>query len=144
MTEGRLDEYISNFQDLAMCAGMDLSAPNTMNMFAKGLQESLAVDCIRHNNPESFPQWVQSAQQNHRTWLQIQSLKGPSSFQKPRPGTNPFTWRRNNGQTPRQRPQHDPDAMDVDVIQKAITKDDKTKYCSEGRCFNCRRQGHLS
>ena len=30
MTEGRLDEYVSNFQDLAACAGMDLSAPNTM------------------------------------------------------------------------------------------------------------------
>ena len=34
--------------------------------------------------------------------------------------------------------------MDVDIIQKVITEDDKTKYCSEGRCFNCRRQGHLS
>ena len=144
MTEGRLDEYISNFQDLAMRAGMDLSAPNTMNTFAKGLQGSLAVDCIRHDNPESFPQWVQSAQQNHRTWLRIQSLKGPSPFQKPRPGTNPFTWRRNNGQTPRQQLQRDPDAMDIDVIRKAVTEDDKTKYRSEGRCFNCGRQGHLS
>ena len=35
MTEGHLDEYISNFQDLTTCAGMDLSAPNTMNTFAK-------------------------------------------------------------------------------------------------------------
>ena len=100
MTEGCLDEYISNFQDLAMCAGMDLSAPNTMNTFAKGLQKSLAIDCIRHDNPEGFPQWVQSTQQNHCTWLRIQSLKGPSPFQKPCPGTNPFTWRQNNGQTP--------------------------------------------
>ena len=144
MTEGRLNEYISNFQDLAMRAGMDLSAPNTMNMFAKGLQGSLTVDCIQHDNPESFPQWVQSAQQNHRTWLRIQSLKGPSPFQKSRPSTNPFTWRRNNGQTPRQQPQHNPDAMDVNVIQKAVTEDDKTKYRNEGCCFNCRRQGHLS
>ena len=34
--------------------------------------------------------------------------------------------------------------MDVDVIRKAVTEDDKTKYRSEGRCFNCGRQGHLS
>ena len=34
--------------------------------------------------------------------------------------------------------------MDVDVIRKAVTKDNKTKYRNEGRCFNCRRQGHLS
>ena len=98
MTKGHLDEYISNFQDLVARAGMDLSAPNTMNMFAKGLQGSLAVNCIRHDNPENFPQWVQSVQQNHHTWLKIQSLKGPSVFQKPHTGTNPFTWRRNNGQ----------------------------------------------
>ena len=144
MTKGRLNEYISNFQDLAMRAGMDLSAPNTMNTFTKGLQGSLAVDCIRHDNPESFPQWVQSAQQNHRTWLRIQSLKGPSPFQKSRPGTNPFTWRRNNGQASRLHQQRDPDAMDVDVIRKAVTEDNKTKYRNKGRCFNCGRQGHLS
>ena len=83
MTEGRLDEYISNFQDLTARAGMDLSAPNTMNTFAKGLQGSLAIDCIHHDNPKIFPQWVQSTQQNHCTWLKIQSLKGPSVFQKP-------------------------------------------------------------
>ena len=142
MTEGRLDEYVSNFQDLAARAGMDLSAPNTMNTFAKGLQGSLAVDCIRHDNPENFPQWVQSAQQNHRTWLKIQSLKGPSNFQKPRAGTNPFTWRRNNNQNgPKPR---DPDAMDVDVIRKATTEAEKDKCRKEGRCFNCGRQGHLS
>ena len=57
---------------------------------------------------------------------------------------NPFTWWRNNGQTPRQQPQHNPDAMDVDVIWKVITEDNKMKYCSKGHCFNCRRQGHLS
>ena len=144
MTKGRLDEYISNFQDLAACAGMDLSAPNMMNTFAKGLQGSLAVDCICHDNPENFPQWVQSAQQNHRTWLKIQSLKGPSVFQKPRSGTNPFTWRRNNGQGGTQAKQRDPDAMDIDVIRKATTEAEKDKCRKEGRCFNCGRQGHLS
>ena len=144
MTEGRLDEYISNFQDLTARAGMDLSAPNTMNTFAKGLQGSLAVDCIRHDNPENFPQWVQSTQQNHRTWLKIQSLKGPSVFQKPRMGTNPFTWRRNNSQGGIQTKPHDPDAMDVDIIQKATTEAEKDKCHKEGRCFNCGRQGHLS
>ena len=144
MTEGRLNEYISNFQDLATCAGMDLSAPNTMNTFAKGLQGSLAVDCIRHDNPENFPQWVQSAQQNHCTWLKIQSLKGPSVFQKPRTGTNLFTWRRNNGQTGTQTKQQDPDAMDVDIIRKATTEAEKDKCRKEGCCFNCGGQGHLS
>ena len=144
MTEGCLDEYVSNFQDLAARMRMDLSAPNTMNTCAKGLQGSLTVDCIRHNNPENFPQWVQSAQQNHRTWLKIQSLKGPSVFQKPCTRTNPFTWRHNNGQSGTQTKQHDPNAMDVNVIRKATTEAEKDKCRKEGRCFNCGRQGHLS
>ena len=148
MKEGRLDEYISTFQDLATCAGMDLSAPNTMNTFAKGLQGSLAVDCIKQDNPENFPQWVQSAQQNHRSWLKIQSLKNSSPFQQMRAGTNPFTWRRNNnnrGGQPQQRiVERDPNAMEVDAIRKAVTEADKERYRTEGRCFNCGRRGHLS
>ena len=34
--------------------------------------------------------------------------------------------------------------MDVDAIRKATTDMEKEKYRSEGRCFNCGRQGHLS
>ena len=34
--------------------------------------------------------------------------------------------------------------MDVDIIHKATTEANKVKYCTEGCCFNCDRQGHLS
>ncbi|KAH9013329.1 hypothetical protein EDB84DRAFT_1533142 [Lactarius hengduanensis] len=34
--------------------------------------------------------------------------------------------------------------MDIDTIRKATTEDEKLKYRSEGRCFNCGKQGHLS
>ena len=34
--------------------------------------------------------------------------------------------------------------MDVDTIRKAMTDAEREKYRSEGRCFNCGRQGHLS
>ncbi len=38
----------------------------------------------------------------------------------------------------------DPNAMDVDVIKKAIMETEKEKYCTEGRCFSCGQQGHIS
>ncbi len=34
--------------------------------------------------------------------------------------------------------------MDVDTIRKATTEDEKQKYRTEGRCYNCGKQGHLS
>lgn len=151
MKEGRLDEYIADFQDLVNRAGMELNEPSTMRLFAQGLQGTLAQTCIYQDSPENFPQWVQSAQQNHRNWLKVQALKDYSPFQTRRPGSNPLTWRRNdgnrdnsNGRFQQRPPRRDPDAMDVDVIRKATTEEEKLRYRTEGRCYGCGRQGHLS
>ncbi len=34
--------------------------------------------------------------------------------------------------------------MDINAIWKATTKDEKQKYQTEGHCYNCSKQGHLS
>ena len=143
MKDGRLDEYVAIFQDLVTRAGLDQNSPNTLRTFAQGLQGTLATTCIMQDSPENFPQWVQSAQQQHRNWLKCQALKEYSPFQNQRRGTNPFTWKRNNNPQNHQT-QCDPNAMDIDTIRKATTNAEREKYRSEGRCFNCGRQGHLS
>ena len=106
MKDGRLDEYVATFQDLVTRAGLDQNSPNTLQTFAQGLQGTLATTCIMQDSPENFPQWVQSAQQQHRNWLKCQALKEYSPFQNQHRGTNPFTWkwtittRRNTIRTP--------------------------------------------
>ena len=120
---------------------MDLNGPSTLRTFAQGLQGNLATTCIYQDSPENFPQWVQSAQTHHKNWLKVQSLKMSSPFQTARPGTNPFTWRRN---VPRSQAARDPNGMDVDAVRKATSEADKETYRKEGRCFNCGKQGHLS
>jgi hypothetical protein len=144
MKDGKLDEYVAEFQDLATRAGMDLNGPSTLHTFAQGLQGTLASMCIYQDSPENFPQWVQSAQTNHRNWLKVQSLRDTTPFQPRRPGTNPLTWRRNDNNQRQSRPSRDPNAMDVDVIRKATTEAEKETYRREGRCYNCGKQGHLS
>ena len=157
MKEGRLDDYITKFQDLATCTGLELNGPGTLRMFAQGLPGLLASKCIGHDSPDNFPQWVQSSQRHHKNWLQIQSLKEHSPFQQPKqqPGQSPFMnwWNRNNTQVQQHNsqtiqqyctPRTDPDAMDVDAIRKATTDTEKECYCHEGRCFGCGNQGHLS
>jgi len=50
------------------------------------------------------------------------------------------------------KPQRDPDAMEVDVAKtegkqkfqgKCLTKEERKKYFEEGRCFWCGKQGHI-
>jgi len=154
MREGRLDEYIAAFQSLANHAGIDLNDPTAMTMFAQGLQGNLAETCVMQDGPENFPQWMQAAQRNHRNWLKMQSIRNTNPFRNaPQPplrrsGANPFVWRRNNngnpGSTVVPPKPRDPNAMDVDVIRKATTETEKEKYRSEGRCFACGKQGHIS
>ena len=36
----------------------------------------------------------------------------------------------------------DPDAMDVDQVQ--LSKNQRTEYLKEGKCFNCGRKRHIS
>ena len=36
----------------------------------------------------------------------------------------------------------DPDVMDVDQVQ--LSKNQRTEYLKEGKCFNCGRKGHIS
>jgi len=149
MREGRLDDYIEVFQDLAIRAGLDLNDPTAMTMFAHGLQGTLAETCVMQDGPENFLQWAQATQKHHRNWLKLQAIKstspfrGNAPFQPRRPGTNPLTWRRtdNGGNAPKPR---DPNPMDVDAIRKVTTEAEKEKYRAEGRCFACGRQGHIS
>jgi hypothetical protein len=34
--------------------------------------------------------------------------------------------------------------MDVDVVRRAVTEEQKKKFCQEGRCFECQKQGHMA
>lgn len=144
MKGGRLNEYIADFQDLANRAGMELNDPSTMRLFAQGLQGTLAQTCIYQDSPENFPQWVQSAQQNHRNWLKVQALKEHSPFQTRQSGSNPLTWRCNNNSNSNGHFQPRPPRRDPDTVRKATTEEEKLKYRTEGRCYRCGQQGHLS
>jgi len=66
MTSGNIDEYISEIQMLEHMAHMDLNNPAALRLFARGLPNSLADTCINLDGPESFKQWRNSAQRQHR------------------------------------------------------------------------------
>jgi len=151
MTQGNIDEYISEFQMLGHQAHMDLDDPAALRLFARGLPNGLADSCIDLDSPESFEQWRNSAQRQHRAWLKKQALHRnydrPPQPRPPPPKWNGL-WRPRNPGTgaapPRPRlPPRDPYAMDTSA-GKATTEEQKKKHREEGRCYECSKQGHLA
>ena len=53
--------------------------------------------------------------------------------------------RRSKNLNPARKQERDPDAMDIDVIRRGKpTPEEIKKLRAEGRCFWCRKQGHVS
>jgi len=57
-----VDEYITMFEVLARRANMKLDDPANLRMFAQGLHRGLAERCIDIESPDTFAQWMHTAQ----------------------------------------------------------------------------------
>lgn len=165
MTEGRVDEYIAEFERLARRIGIDLDDPTNLRTFARGLPQKWANACIEKDCPESFEQWSKAAQRQQQIWLKIQALDSDyGTVQANTGGQNQsrrrgqFFWTRtgshnqNQGRSnsspnparPRLPPRND-DAIDTSAtIRKASTEREKEEYRKSGRCFACGKQGHIA
>jgi len=132
MISGNINEYISEFQMLGHQASMDLDEVTALRLFARGLPEKLADACIDLDGPESFEQWRNSAQRQHRAWLKKQAIhRDYSKPAIPKPQIPPQgrwqglgnNWRNRGPQAPRpQLSRRDPNAMDTSA-GKATTEE---------------------
>jgi len=163
MKEGKIDEYVTAFERLTHCAGVDLDDPSNLQTFAQGLPGPLVKTVIQQDDPQNYVQWHKAAQRHQRSYLKIQSYKGTYGNAQPlNQGGQPphnvpfgnFYWHRPNnsqgGQENHQQPacQRLPpcndDAMDTSAaMQKATTDKEKEEYRKTGQCFECGKQGHL-
>ncbi len=75
MKEGNIDQYIADFQLLAMDVNVDLDEPTILQLFYFGLPTGLAEKCIFNNLPNNFNSWAKAAQKNQHGWLLLQMLK---------------------------------------------------------------------
>ena len=135
MKEGNIDQYIADFQLLAMDANVDLDEPTVLQLFYFGLPTGLAEKCIFNDSPNDFDSWAKAAQKNQRGWLLLQTLKRKVGNNLPPQRTSQnqgksFPWTRGKrGQAnPRCAPPFNPNTMDVDTIRKATTEAEKQKH----------------
>ncbi len=136
MTKDNLDNFISQFQNLANKAGYDLDQRVTLDLFQNGLPNNLVWNCVKFDHPYDWNTWTNSAHQQHEEYIQLSNrLKGNKVM-----GGTCEQW--TNALTRRQ----DPNAMDIGRTraQATMTEDEKTKQIKEGKCFRCDQKGHIS
>ncbi len=75
MKEGNINQYIVDFQLLAMDANVDLNKPMVLQLLYFSLLTGLAEKCIFIDSPNDFDSWAKAAQKNQRGWILHQMLK---------------------------------------------------------------------
>jgi len=130
MTKDNLDDFISQFQNLANKAGYDLDQRVTLDLFQNGLPNNLVWNCVKFDHPYDWNcvkfdhpydwnMWTNSACQQHKEYIQLSNrLKGNKVM-----GGTCEQW--TNTLTRRQ----DPNAMDIGQTRAraTMTEDEKTK-----------------
>ena len=113
-------------------------------MFIDGLPASLAINVAKFNNPNNFNDWKQGAVEHHTKYMWIKS----KFHNKGRGNVHPT-----QDQWKKAFTKKGDDAMDTTPgrvkahatnTRPPLNDDEREKLRKEGRCFRCRKQGHLS
>ena len=146
MEKGKLDMYIAKFERLARLAGYNLQDQMVLDQFGSGLNLGLYASIISNTDPHTWLDWTRAAMKYQQKYLLIRSALGLKSG-----NTNSKTCKK--PQTPEQwkaawnKRSNDPDAMDTTLGHARARKIDakeRTELMIAGKCFTCKKQGHLS
>jgi hypothetical protein len=144
MEHGDLDGYVSKFEQLARLAGYDLNSSLVLDWFGSKLILGLYATIVNGpDEPVTWTDWVRAAQKYQQKYLLVQANLGDRRSKDPAKGQRNRSkeqWQ----QALRPKPK-DPNAMEIDCVKaRQITTDERTELMKAGKCFTCRKQGHLS
>jgi hypothetical protein len=95
------------------------------------------------DEPVTWTDWVRAAQKYQQKYLLVQANLGDRRSKDPVKGQKNRSkeqWQ----QALRPKPK-DPNAMEIDRVRaRQITMDERADLMKAGKCFTCRKQGHLS
>jgi hypothetical protein len=144
MERGDLDGYVSKFERLARLAGYDLNSSLVLDRFGSKLIPGLYAAIVNGpDEPVTWTDWVRAAQKYQQKYLLVQANLGDRRSKDPAKGQKNRSkeqWQ----QALRPKPR-DPNAMEIDRVRaRQITTDERAELMKAGKCFTCRKQGHLS
>ena len=147
MEGGDLDTYIAKFERLARITSYDLQNQMVLDLFGSSLTSGLYIAIINGpDEPRNWTEWTRAAQRYQQKYLLICSSLGMRNPKDSKPCKKPQTpeqWRV-AWKKPAKR---DPDAMDTTLGHtraRKINADKRTELMKAGKCFTCKKQGHLS
>ena len=143
MKGGDIDAYNSRFKQLVQNGEYGLNDERTMEQYVEGLPIGLQEAIITNKQTDflfTWQHWMEAAVQQQKIWMRKQGLR--NLFQNKGQGKHPTKQQWQKGFA------KDPNAMDTSGrcthVYAALTEDKHAKLQKEGRCFRCKRQGHLS
>ena len=114
-------------------------------LFKKGLTNGLHRAVLERMNPHptTLHRWFEAVRRQYELWAEIKaSLRG--GFQKPNP-VELQKWKNILGKKHPWAGIKKEDRMDLNATQiDALTTEEKTCLQKEGRCFHCKKMGHIS
>jgi hypothetical protein len=148
MKPGALDDYVSAFEHCHQKAEWGTDDAGTIMLFKKGLTKGLHCTVLEktYPHPTTLRGWIEAARHQYELWAEIKASMG-GDFGRPQISADEVSrWsttlgtKRHPWQGTRRK-----ERMDLDVVEvNALTTDEKTKLQKEGRCFLCKRLGHIS
>ena len=139
-----LDDYISTFKRLAHLGGYNLTDKAVIDMFIDGLPTSLAINVAKFNNPRSFNDWKRGAVEHHTTYMWIKLKFHNKGWSKACPTQD--QWKKAFTRKGDDAMDTTPGRVKARATNTHPPRNDEEceKLRKEGRCFRCRKQGHLS
>ena len=133
MGEGSFEEHLAKFKLLVSQLGLDESAA-IIDLFREILSFGLQRPIFTCEKPPTILQgWYNKASTFHGNWRKSQQLLGQGKNTELKKETlkKTFVFARHKW---------NPDAMDINRFMT----EERTQLIKEGKCFKCRKQGHLS
>ena len=128
---GTMEEHLAKFKLLMSQSGLEDSAA-VADLFRETLPLGLQRPILLSEKPPvTLEEWYDKANTFHGSWRKTQHIIGRTPMESKTETT------RKTFAFPKQR---DPNAMDIDQL----TMEERTTLMKEGKCFKCRKQGHLS
>jgi hypothetical protein len=149
MKGDNLDTYIAEFEHWRALAGWGADDVGTITQFRRSLRDVLHRAVLEKTDPRpnTLVGWQDAARKQHELWAEVRSSM--SNFQGQGPAANVQRWRQALGKPQQTGGTHQGGSkvvpMDVDTARvDALTTEERQKLLSEGKCFFCRKQGHIS
>ena len=136
MQGNALDKFIAEFEHLHSEAGWSSNDIGTITQFRCGLNTGLLKAIVQHVRPRlrTLHDWFDAAHEQHDIWNELKAtIEDAKSTGPPAPPQRNTTYTRPSN------------AMDVDAVRVDVwAAKEKEKLAKEGRCFRCKKQGHIS